>query len=105
MTYSQYGSHMMQQYLQPKLKQLNLLFEFWNLKNTHFTIFSNSLSCLQSLHNMNIDHPYDPSSISYIYHQVVEEGKLVNSVGFPAISAFLYKFKMYYQIFFGTYVI
>ena len=54
---------------------------------------------------MNIDHPYDPSSISYIYHQVVEEGKLVNSVGFPAISAFLYKFKMYYQIFFGTYVI
>ena len=59
------------------------------MKNTHFTIFSNSLSCLQSLHNMNIDHPYDPSSISYIYHQVVEEGKQVNYVGFPSISAFM----------------
>ena len=24
-------------------------------KNTHFTIFSDTLSCLKSLHNMNID--------------------------------------------------
>ena len=27
-------------------------------KYTYFTIFSNSLSCFQSLHSMNIDHPY-----------------------------------------------
>ena len=43
-------------------------------RNTHFTIDSDSLSCLQSLQNMKIDHPYI-SSISYNYHQVVEKGK------------------------------
>ena len=45
-------------------------------KNTHFTIFSDSLS-LQSLHNMNIDHPFI-SSISYNYRQVVEKSKKIN---------------------------
>ena len=42
-------------------------------KNTHFTIFSDSLS-LQSLHNMNIDHPFI-SRILYNYRQVVEKSK------------------------------
>ena len=28
------------------------------LKDTHVLIFSDYLPCLQSLHNMNIDHPY-----------------------------------------------
>ena len=37
-------------------------------KNNHFTIFSDSFSCLQSLHNMNIGHPI-LSSILYNNHQ------------------------------------
>ena len=34
------------------------------LEDTHVSIFSDSLSCLQSLHNMNIDHPYILDSCS-----------------------------------------
>ena len=60
-------------YLQLRLKQLNLLSRI----NTHFTIFSDSLSCLQSLYNMNIDRPFI-SSILYNYHQIVEKRKIVN---------------------------
>ena len=39
-------------------KAIQLAFEHKILKDTHFTIFSYSLSCLNSLHNINIDHPY-----------------------------------------------
>ena len=43
-------------------KAVELAFEYIRIsKNTHFTIFSDSLSCLQSLHNMNIDHPFSLS--------------------------------------------
>ena len=40
-------------------KAIQLAFELIKIsKDTYFTIFSDSLSCLQSIHNMNIDHPY-----------------------------------------------
>ena len=40
-------------------KSIELDFEYIKMsKYTHFTIFSDSLSCLQSLHSMKIDLPY-----------------------------------------------
>ena len=45
-------------------------------KYTHVTLFSGSLSCLQSLHSMNIDHPYI-LDILYSYY-VSNQGKIVN---------------------------
>ena len=46
---------MKQQFL--LLKQL--AFKFINISNNkRFTIFSDSLSCLQSIKNMDIEHPY-----------------------------------------------
>ena len=40
-------------------KAIQLAFELIKIsKDTYFTIFSDSLSWLQSIHNMNIDHPY-----------------------------------------------
>ena len=40
-------------------KAIQLAFELIKIsKDTYFTIFSDSLSCLQSIHNINIDHPY-----------------------------------------------
>ena len=40
-------------------KAIQLAFEYIKFSNEkHFTIFSDSLSCLQSISNMNIDHPY-----------------------------------------------
>ena len=40
-------------------KAIQLAFEYIRISsNNHFTIFSDSLSCLQSIKNMNIDHPY-----------------------------------------------
>ena len=43
-----------------KAKAIELAFEYIKMsKYTYFTIFSaDSLSCLQFLHSMNIDHPY-----------------------------------------------
>ena len=46
-------------------------------KYTHFAILSDSLSCSQSLHSMNIDHPHI-LDILYIYHYVSYQGKIVN---------------------------
>ena len=46
-------------------------------KYTYFTIVSYSLSCLQILHSMNIDHPYI-LDILYSYYCVANQGKIVN---------------------------
>ena len=45
-------------------------------KYIYFTIFSDSPSCLQSLHSMNIDHPCI-LDIFYNYY-VSNQGKIVN---------------------------
>ena len=64
-------------------RAIELAFEYIRIsKNNHFTIFYDSLSCLQSLHNMNIDHPFI-SSILFNYHQVVEKANMSNFAGFP----------------------
>ena len=47
------------------------------------TIFSNSLSCLQSLHSMNIDHPYI-LDILYNYYYVSNQGKKVHICWFSS---------------------
>ena len=40
-------------------KTIELAFEYIKMsKYTYFTIFSDLLSCTQSLHRMNISHPY-----------------------------------------------
>jgi hypothetical protein len=40
-------------------KAIQLAFEYTRISsNKHFPIFSDSLSRLQSIRNMNIDHPY-----------------------------------------------
>ena len=52
-------------------------------KYTHFTIFSNSLSCLQSLHSMNIDHTYI-LDILHNYYYVSNQGKIVNICWIPS---------------------
>ena len=40
-------------------KAFELVFEYIKMsKHTHLTIFSDSLSCLQSFYSMNIDHPF-----------------------------------------------
>ena len=51
---------------------------------THFTIFADPLSCLQSLHSMNndIDHPYI-FDIFYSYC-VSNQGKIVNFCCIPS---------------------
>ena len=46
-------------------------------KYIHFTNFSDSFSCLQSLHRMNTDHPYI-LDILYNYQYVSNQGKIVN---------------------------
>ena len=46
--------------LSAEAKAIKLTFENIKMsKYTQFTLFSDSLSCLQSLHRMNIDHPYN----------------------------------------------
>ena len=52
-------------------------------KYTHFTIFSYSLSCLQSLHSMNIDHAYI-LDILHTYYYVSNQGKIVNICRIPS---------------------
>ena len=52
-------------------------------KYTHFTIFSESFSCLQSLHSMNIEHPYI-LDILYSYFYVSNLGKIVNFCWIPS---------------------
>jgi hypothetical protein len=40
-------------------KAIQLAFEYIRISsNKHFTIYSDSLSCLQSIRNINIDHSY-----------------------------------------------
>ena len=52
-------------------------------KYSHFTIFPDSLSCLQSLHSMNIDHPYI-LGILYNYYYVSDQGKIINIGWIPS---------------------
>ena len=57
-------------------KAIELAFDYIKMsKYTYFSIFSDSLSCLQSLHNMNIDLPY---ILDILYVYVSNEGKIVN---------------------------
>ena len=66
-----------------RLKQLNLLSSISCFRKYQFD--SDSLSCLQSLYNMNIDHPYISSTcISHYYHQVLEKDKIVNFCWIPS---------------------
>ena len=52
-------------------------------KYTYFTIFSDSLSCLQSLHSMNTDHQYILDTL-YNYYYVSNQGKIVNICWIPS---------------------
>ena len=59
-------------------KAIQLAFELIKIsKDTYFTIFSDSLSCLQSIHNMNIDHPYILDILCNYFH-ASRQGKIVN---------------------------
>ena len=61
-----------------KAKAIELALEYIKIsKYTYFTICSDSLSCLQSLHSMNIVHPYI-LDILYNYYYVSNQGKIVN---------------------------
>ena len=61
-------------------KAIELVFEYIKMsKYLHFTIFSDSLSCLQSLHSMNIDHPY---ILNILYKS--NQGKIVNICWIPS---------------------
>ena len=65
--------------------------KFWirNIKifveedNTYFTIFSDSLSFLQSPHSMNIDHPYI-LNILFNYHYVSNQGIIYSICWIPS---------------------
>ena len=57
-------------------------------KYTYFTTFLDSRSCLQSLHSMNIDHPYI-LNILYNYYYVSNQGKIV------ALKFEIVKFKIH----------
>ena len=52
-------------------------------KYTHFTILSDSLSCLQSFHNIDIDPSYI-LDISHNYYYVFKQGKIVNICWIPS---------------------
>ena len=59
-------------------KAIELAFDYIKMsKYTHFTIFSDSLSCFLCLHCMKIDHPYI-FDILYSYYCVSNQGKIVN---------------------------
>ena len=60
-------------------RQLNLLLSIQMSKYTYYTVFSDSLFrfTFQSLHSMNIDHPYILNTV-YNYNYVSNQGKLVN---------------------------
>ena len=59
-------------------KANELAFEYIRMsKYIHFTIFSDSLSCLQFLHCRNIDHPFI-FDLLYTYYYVSKQGKIVN---------------------------
>ena len=61
---------------------IELAFEHIKMsKYTHFTIFSDSFS--QSLHSLNIDHPYI-SDILYSYYNVSNQGKIVKFCWIPS---------------------
>ena len=52
-------------------------------KYTHFTIFLDSFSCLQSLHSMNIDYPYI-LDVLYNYYYVSNQDKIVKICWIPS---------------------
>ena len=72
-------------YFQPKqIKAIELAFEYIKMsKYTYLTILSDSISCLQSLQSMNIDHPCI-LDILYSYYYVSNEGKIVNFCWIPS---------------------
>lgn len=77
-----------------RAKVIKLDFEYIRIsKNSHFKIFSDSLPCFQTLHDMNIDHSYI-SSILYNYHQVVGKGQKVKSL----TSNHLFVYKLLYHL-------
>ena len=53
-------------------KAIGLAFEYIKMSNsTYFTIFSDLLSCLQSLHSMNIDYPYILDILYTYYYALI----------------------------------
>ena len=61
-------------------KAIELAFEHMKMSEymyTHFRIYSDSLSCLQSLHVIIIEHQYI-LDILYSYYCVSNQGKIVN---------------------------
>ena len=74
--------------LTAEAKAIQLAFELIKIsKDTYFTIFSDSLSCLQSIHNMNIDHPYILYILCNCLH-ASRQGKIGISFGFQATLEF-----------------
>ena len=52
-------------------------------KDSYFTILSDSLSCLQSIHNMNIDHPFILDILCNYLH-ASKQSKIVNFFWIPS---------------------
>ena len=63
---------------------IQLAFEYIKFSNDkHFTIFSDSLSCLQSISNMNTDHSYILDIINQHY-LLSKQGKIVEFCWIPS---------------------
>ena len=65
-------------------KAIQLAFEFIKISSDkHFTIFSDSLSCLQSIKNRNIEHPYILDILKQ-YYFVTKQNKSVEFCWIPS---------------------
>ena len=65
-------------------KAIQLAFEYIKFSNEkHFTIFSDSLSCLQSISNMNIDHPYILDILNQ-HWLLSKQGKIIEFCWIPS---------------------
>ena len=65
-------------------KAIQLAFEYIRISNKeHFTIYSDSLSCLQSIRNMNIDHPYILDIVK-TYYLLTKQNKMVEFCWIPS---------------------
>jgi ribonuclease HI len=65
-------------------KAIQLAFEYKRISsNKHFTIFSDSLSCLQSIKNMNIDHTYILDIVKK-YYLLTKQNKSVEFCWIPS---------------------
>jgi hypothetical protein len=66
-----------------KTKAIQLAFEYIRYSiNKHLTIFSYSLSCLQSIRNMNIDRPYI-LDIEKTYYLLTKQNEIVDFCWIP----------------------